>query len=225
MARGNNKKSGGRTTAKKVQASESKPFIPDIAITPEIDDDPWGDDGLTIRQRAFVEALVGPAGGNASKAAEMAGYRADNRNVLKVTASENLTKPNVAKAIALALGKKRLTPEWAKSRLADIASADMNNFLVRDGADGMKLDFEKAMAIGAIGQIREYDPETGKIKLHSPTPALVTILKLFGLITDKHEHQQSGAIQLQFDLSKLNDDELRFLREIRLRATPQPSGN
>jgi phage terminase small subunit len=228
MARGN-KKSSGRTTAKKVQANEDKPFVPTIAIKPEVDEGEWDADGLTVRNRSFVDALVGPAGGNASKAAEMAGYNCENRNSLRATASEILTKPNVARAIALALAKRRLTPEWAKNRLADIAGADMNNFMVTatddDGNAYPKIDFERAAALGALGQIREYDPEKGKIRLHDPTPALVTILKLFGLITDKHEHNQSGAIQLQFDLSKLNDDELRFLREIRLRATPVPSGN
>jgi hypothetical protein len=42
-------------------------------------DAPWDEDWLTLKQRLFVKAFVGPAAGNATKAAEMAGYSDSNR--------------------------------------------------------------------------------------------------------------------------------------------------
>lgn len=183
------------------------PKIPNVTVKPEIDEDAWGEDGLTMRQRAFVAAIVGPAGGNATKAAEMAGYASENREALKTTASITLSKANVGKAIARALAKRNLTTEWTKERLADLASADMGNF-VSVGPDGEpKLDFAKASAIGAIGQIKEYSEEgikvegseaqiiKRKIKLHDPNAALANMLKLFGLARDAEPSEAAESIE------------------------------
>lgn len=193
-----------KTTKKRVQAEAERPFeLPTVKVAHEVDEDGWDDDGLTTRQRAFVEALVGPAGGNATKAAELAGYRSENRNALGVTASENLGKPNVQEAIGRALAKKKLTPEWAKDQLVDLCRASMSNFLKVDEKGIATLDFAKAAAMGAIGQIKEYYEEgiqTGdgeatiikrKIKIHDRTSALGMLLKLHGLLNDKPD--QSGA--------------------------------
>lgn len=210
-----------RTSTKQVQELEDKPFIPIIDAMVEVDNAPWDKDGLTVRQRSFVEALVGPAGGQQTVAAEMAGYAAENRNSLRVTAHDLLTQPNVQRAVALALAARRMTPEWAKARLADIASADMANFVTIDENGKPKVDFKKAEAIGAIGQIKEYDPESGKLKLHDPAPALITILKMYGLITEKHEHtgKDGGPIETRdADLRRLSVDDLRIYRELLAKA-------
>lgn len=187
---------GKRTTVKRVQSTEDLPPPPPIGhVTrhPEPDDDPWDGSGLTIRQKRFVDALVGPAGGNATKAAEMAGYNAENRLTLRVTAAENLSKPNVQTAIAHALAAQRLSPEWAKRQLADMASASMANFLTVGDDGEAKLDFSKAAAMGALGQIKELKEEgikTGNdttiikrtIKLHDRVSALGLLLKFHGLV-------------------------------------------
>jgi hypothetical protein len=46
-----------------------------------------------------------------------------------------------------------------------------------------------------------------------------------GQWSDKHEHDHGGAVQIEFDLTKLTNDELDFLRKIRERATAKPSAN
>lgn len=184
-----------RTTVKKVQATEDKPFtLPSVDVKPEIDEEPWGDDGLTTKQRLFVEALIGPAAGNATKAAQMAGYRDDNYTVLASTACENLKKPNVQEAIALAFAKRRMTPEWASNRLMEVASASMRNFCTVDAEGNLKVDWKLAAESGAIGQIREIREEVieiggGKVeilkrsfKLHDIVAALRTVLQLSGLL-------------------------------------------
>jgi len=182
-------------TKKRVQATEDKPFdLPKVEVQAEIDEDAWGDDGLTIRQRSFVEALIGPAAGNATKAAQMAGYRDDNYAALAVTASENLKKPNVQEAIALALARRRMTPEWAQERLLEISSASMRNFVSIDEKGRLSVDWKKAAEAGAIGQIREIredviDTGGGSVevikrsfKLHDVVGALRTVLQLSGLL-------------------------------------------
>jgi phage terminase small subunit len=209
-----------RTTTKQVQANEDKPFVaPQLDVKPETDEGEWDNDCLTIRQRQFVEALVGPAGGNATLAAEMAGYKSDNRITLAATACENLGKPYVQEAIARALARKRMTPEWTTERLFELASTSMRNF-VHVGSDGeIVVDWKQAAAVGAIGQIGEVTEEilkteggaktiSRKFKLHNPAKALETILKLTGRLVETHN------VNVNVDLSKLSDDDLRQLREI-----------
>jgi phage terminase small subunit len=214
-----------RITTKAVQETENLP-LPPVEIKPEVDDEAWDSDGLTVRQRAFVEALVGPAGGNATKAAEMAGYAAENRLTLAATASENLRKPYVQEALARALARRRMSPEWAQERLLELASASMRNFAHVENGD-LVIDWDKAAAIGAIGQIGEVTEEVlktegtakvikRKFKLHNPKGALETILKLTGLLKD--ELLVKAQVHHTFDLSRLSDDELRNLRETLAKA-------
>lgn len=53
---------------------------------------------LTTKQRLFVEAYCGPALGNATEAARLAGYKG-NDVTLSSVGSENLRKPQIAEAI------------------------------------------------------------------------------------------------------------------------------
>lgn len=189
-------KRGKKIAKRQVQSTEDAKFIPKVEAKPEIDCDPVEDDGLTLRQREFVKAITGPARGNATRAAEMAGYASENRNALKATASELLAKPCVQEAISHALAAKRATPEWAKSSLIDLAASSMQNFVTVDANGEARIDFAKAAAAGALGQIKEYREEVLKIgdspvgtikrtiKIHDRTAALGLLLKFHGLVTD-----------------------------------------
>lgn len=53
---------------------------------------------LTPKQQAFVDAYTGPARGNATEAARMAGYKG-NDTTLRAVGAENLTKPLVIAAV------------------------------------------------------------------------------------------------------------------------------
>lgn len=151
----------------------------------------------------FVDAIIGPAGGIASRAAKMAGYASDNEKSLGVTATRLLGNARIQEAIAHAYAKKRMTPEWAKHAAADLANASMANFLTV-GDDGKPVfDWLKAASAGAIGHIREYKedgidgPEGPAIikrsfKLFDKQRAIETILKLHGLLTEKHDITTGG---------------------------------
>jgi len=54
---------------------------------------------LTPKQAAFVAAYIGPARGNATEAARLAGYRG-NTKTLGAIGDENLDKPGIKEAIA-----------------------------------------------------------------------------------------------------------------------------
>jgi hypothetical protein len=187
-----------RITTKQVQATENTPppAIPHVEVRPETDEDAWGENGLTIRQQKFVDAIIGPAGGNATKAAEMAGYASDNRIALKSTAARLLTFVNVREAIARRLASANLTADWVRQMTAALAASNMGSFLTL-GDDGKPIiDWKQAEARGAFVQIRKYK-EKGievnskveiverQIETHNPSPYLQLLARLLGLTDDK----------------------------------------
>lgn len=187
---------GKRITTKQVQAAENKPFtLPEIQHKPEPDEDGWDSEGLTPKQLMFVENLVGPAGGNATKAAELAGYRSDNRNALAVTASENLRKPKVREAIARRLARFNLTADWVQQMTAALAASNMGTFLSLNAEGKPEIPWREAESLGAFVQIRKYREkgiEVGgtqvvterTIETHNPAPYLVLLAKMLGLVKD-----------------------------------------
>jgi hypothetical protein len=197
-------KRGGRARPARQPAAppaeiSQPPRIPTVTVNPEIDASPLEHDGLTQKQRLFVEAMIGPAGGNATRAAELAGYKSANNHSLRQMASDTLNRPNVQRALAAAIADKLGTPEWAESRLKDLASANMANFLTVVSPGLVQIDWEKAAAAGALGQVAEYDAEKGKIKLHNPFTALETLLRIQGKLKDQTEI--TGAVLLIDDLT------------------------
>lgn len=187
----------GRVTAGRVQANQDRPAEPPgVPDREERDDDPIEPDGLKPRHRLFVQAFVGPAGGNATRAARMAGYNDSHNGSLRVTAHRVLTNANVQAAIALHYAKLRDTPEWARASLVDLASSSMANFVTVDEKGEARMDFRKAADAAALGQIKEYREEglvaggetvavvKRTIKIHDRRSALETLLKMHGLLTD-----------------------------------------
>jgi phage terminase small subunit len=196
-----------RTTAKRVQAEDARPFkgIPTVAVKAEVDEDAWGEDCLTFKQRLFVRFYVGEAAGNASKAARLAGYRDDNANSLKQTAYETLTKPYVQRAIARALADRFGSPEDVRAGIAEIASGNAADYL-RPGADGkLEIDLERMAEAGALGLIHRFEEEVlkvdgspvatikRKVRLYDRMKALELLGKLNGQFVDRHEH--SGEVK------------------------------
>lgn len=166
-------------------------------------------DGLTLRQQAFVKAITGPAFMNPVKAAEMAGYNAENRSNLSLCANRNLNAPHVARAIRLTLAKKfREDPEWLDNEAYVLATTTMNEFLdIKTGPDGeviqVGIDFAKAMRTGAIAAVKdmEFDRETGactKVKLHDRLQAMEFYAKLTGRLKD--DGGQKGPIQINVNV-------------------------
>jgi hypothetical protein len=195
----NGKPARKRVSAKLIRDTEDLPPRPPtgtFAAKPEPDDDEWGKDGLTHKQREFVKAYVGPAAGNASRAAEMAGYRSDNRESLRVTASENLTKPNVQRAVAKALARRHGGPKWTRAGLVEIARASLADFLGIDGQGKVKIDLRLAQAAGALGllkKVRVRETDMGQevtIETYDRMAALKTLAEMHGLLRPRDDDEK-----------------------------------
>jgi hypothetical protein len=186
-------------TTKAVQSTEGLPpptppkDLPPVTIAPEPDEDPWGDDGLTHKQRLFCIAYVGTAAGNATKAAKLAGYRDDNYESLRQQGHENLTKPNCQRAIARLVAQKLGSAEWVRAGITEIANANIATCLDDQG----RVDLVKALHSGAMGAIKEIKQEgftTGEgleiskvtLKMYDRLRALELNAKLNGQLVEKH---------------------------------------
>ena len=75
-------------------------------------------DGLTIKQKIFVNKYI-ETKGNGTRAA-LEAYNTDSQDVAKNIASENLTKPNVREAIQKALTSLELTPDYILNGFKDL---------------------------------------------------------------------------------------------------------
>lgn len=195
------RKPSKRITTKAVQAAESDQppvTLPDVPAKPEQDDDPWDREGLTLKQRRFCEAYIGEAAGNATRAAQIAGYRDDNYFSLAGTAADNLKKPQVRGFIGRLLAAQQCTPEYLRNRLAELSKSSLND-CITIGDDGkLELDMEQAARLGALGQIKEVREDVIKggeetslvrrtVKLHDPTRAIELLLKMQGALVERHE--------------------------------------
>lgn len=191
---------------KKAKKKVNGPVLPVVVATAEVDDDPWGDDGLSDRQRLFVKAYVGPAAANATKAAAMAGYRDDNRDSLAVMASRTLHRGNVQRAISRLITAKLGSAEWVKAGIVEIANGNAADFLKSNDRGQLVVDLNKLAAAGALGLVKEIkqegigtnDGDVAIIKqtfrLHDRLRALELLAKINGQLKDVHEH--SGVVTL-----------------------------
>lgn len=78
--------------------------------------------GLSLKQMKFVDAYLGDAHGNGTKAAELAGYKGSAK-ALSAVASQNLVKPSIAGEIQKKL-RCVMTSEAVLEELSQIARTE-----------------------------------------------------------------------------------------------------
>ena len=78
---------------------------------------------LTIKQKRFVDAYTGPARGNGTEAARLAGY-AGSEKTLGVVAVENLAKPRIQDAIGAALSTEDEAAEDVRREIITMLLAE-----------------------------------------------------------------------------------------------------
>ncbi len=112
---------------------------------------------LTQRQRLFVEAYIGPCGGNARESARAAGYSGDD-NTLSQRGFELMRNPKVAELIGGRVEEAVMRANEVLSELSAIAKADWQNFLeIRRDREGetiaatLKLS-DKIKALELVGK-------------------------------------------------------------------------
>lgn len=177
---------------------------------------------LTPKQRAFVREYLVDL--NATQAAIRAGYSVDTARAI---GAENLTKPNIAKAIAAAMELRskrtditadRVLMELAKIGFADIRKAiRWHSHLINeeDNPDGGDVAVIKTVVTNQVELVAsdDLDDETAaaiseisqntaggiKLKLHDKRAALVDIGKHLGMFREKVEltGKDGGPIQTE----------------------------
>jgi phage terminase small subunit len=153
---------------------------------------------LTEKQKRFVEAYVGPAKGNATEAARMAGYD-QSEGSMRVQGFENLTKPNVQQAIeariAEAIREGRIpSAERVLELLGAQAEGDMGDFVTDDG----RIDFAKAAASGKLKLVKKikFLPKGGlEIELADSQGACALLAKFHGLLVDRHGNADGSNLE------------------------------
>lgn len=133
---------------------------------------------LTFKQRLFVEAYLGKANGNATEAARIAGYASPN-----VEGTRTLAKASIRVAIDARVSVVALTASEVLARIADIATADMTDFITVDAKGYPWLDLRRAKKAKKLNLIRKLTPTKFgmSVELHDPVTALIQLGKYHGL--------------------------------------------
>lgn len=156
---------------------------------------------LTDKQHRFVaEYLVDL---NATQAAIRAGY---SEKTARQVGSENLSKPDIADAIAIAQQERAertgVTADMVIRELARIGFSDLRKVLSSGGSliDPQEWDDDTAAAIASVEVVtlsgeRGRDEEgnkiverTHKLKVWDKNSALEKLGKHLGMFVDRHEH-------------------------------------
>lgn len=154
---------------------------------------------LTPKERAFAEAYAGTCRGNATRAAEKAGYASDRRHTLTEIGSRLATKVNVRAYIDALLAAHSITAAEVVRELTDIAKMDLTPYLgITDGElvlnyDKMKEDDKLHLVAGF-----EFNKAGDCIPvLHSKHAALTLLVRVLGMGSEKVEHDHSGAVTIR----------------------------
>jgi hypothetical protein len=165
--------------------------------------DDLGDDGLTNRQRLFIEAYLGPARLNASRAAKLAGYSVKSKVSLQVQGSRLLCNAMVQSRVRARLAGMGVDRELILERIGQLAGSSMADMLQPDEGGRIVLSLEKAAELGALGLIKKYREESGSegvtirtVEIHDPGKYLELLARHTGIIGDEGQE----------DPKSLNDD-------------------
>ncbi len=150
---------------------------------------------LTAKQRAFIDAYLGEARGNATKAAEIAGYRDPGQS-----GYENKKKLDIWREIERRLKERTLASSEVLDRLSEHANATLLPFLRQTG-DSVAIDLSSEAArahIHLLKKVKVKQRSGGKadqrweeieteVELHDPQAALVQLGRHHKLFTDRLE--------------------------------------
>ncbi len=165
---------------------------------------------LTLKQQKFIDAYLGEANGNATKAAQLAGY-AGNDESIRVEGSRLLTNANVRAEIEKRFKENCMGAKEVLGRLADQARGAGAYIDTSLGKSKPFFDVERMVRDGKghlVKSIKYTNRGQCSIELYDAQAALTSIGRHHVLFTDKTEH--SGEIGIR-NLGDITDDELNRL--------------
>lgn len=142
---------------------------------------------LTTRQRLFVEHYLGPAGGNATEAARLAGYASPGQEGHRLLKNAEIAAAIEGRVAAVAMETTEIL-----GRLADIARG--GDFWRVDSEGEVYFDFAACKRAGKLHilkgmKLTRYGPQ---IEFEDAQAALVTLGRHFGLWVDKQDVTSGG---------------------------------
>lgn len=179
---------------------KTKAVQPTAIIDPN-ENEPLGSDGLTIKQRLFLDHYIVCM--NGTEAARLAGYGGDSAT-LAVTASQTLRNHNVLRALDQRLNRFSMTANEVLVRLTDMARGDIADVLNSAGG----IDPLEAKRRGKSHLIKRFKTKSitsedsdifeAEIEMYDAQAALNTLMKFHGLLVDrvKHEDWRTDIIAL-----------------------------
>jgi phage terminase small subunit len=191
----NRKKSSAKTKSKVSQARKRKPSSPpthrDGGIGPNYQ---LAENGLTLQQWKFIDAYLNEAGGNATRAARIAGYGSTYASS-SVAGHSLVNHPKIARLIKEQLEHHGMSATQTVYNLAQLANVSVGDFfkLNEDGSIVVKngqpvIDFNRAKQEGRLHLVQEITLNADgsiKIKLPNKLEANIAFLKYHGLLRDQ----------------------------------------
>jgi phage terminase small subunit len=125
---------------------------------------------VTEKQRRFIEAYMGEAAGNATQAARLAGYAGNERTLIQV-GSENLTKPDIRRAIAARIKAdpkvrdRKALQAWWNARMDDKRMGPKERLKASEllaKSQGVFVDRHEVTGASGGPQVVLYLPDNGR---------------------------------------------------------------
>jgi Terminase small subunit len=142
---------------------------------------------LSYRQRLFVEYYLGASAGCAVDAARRAGYSTPHPEGVRL-----LRSPTIRAAINARVATAAMAASEVLARIADLASADLTEFIDIDpkGVCKVNLKLIKRLGLGhLIKRVRINKDGTQDIELEAKLPALVKLGEHYNLFKREAQPQ------------------------------------
>jgi phage terminase small subunit len=176
---------------------------------------------LSEKERRFVDAYMGDAAGNATRAAELAGYSVKSaRRIGTRLSSKAHIKSEIGQFRDKAAQKTGVTVERVIGELARIGFSDMRDLVDETGRlkPLHELSEDAARALAGVEVSRERvrvkstdleevttEEATVKVKLWDKPAALVTLARYLGILKDKVDHKHTFSLEDVLDASRAAD--------------------
>lgn len=171
------------------------------------DGDKPNSETLTAKEQLFINAYLGEAYFNATRAARLAGYRG-NDNVLGVAGHRLLRKAKVSGVVNERINEAAMSANEVLARLSKQARGSLAQVLTEDGefdlaaarASGFDDLLKKLKVKRTIRRERgsqdEIEDVTYEYEIHDPQAALVHLGKFHKLFIERMEHMNPDGTPL-----------------------------